>query len=111
MNFAGQIRDWPKKVDMAAMLCRAGLTVSEGRYSIRIDDYAHFVFQEYGGDLGEPSFDVDAGTLAELSRQAQQVSLALTTARLAHRFEIYDGGQNLVAYYHYDWPRDVQSTA
>jgi hypothetical protein len=107
MCFFGEIRDWPKKAKMAKILRNAGLNVYEGRYSIRIEDYPHFTIQNYGGDICEPSFDVDADTAEELSAYAKQISSILASANIAHRFEIYDDRQNLIAYYHHDWPQII----
>lgn len=103
-HIAGQLAVWPTKNQMATILRNAGLRVQVGRYSIRVEDCSHFVFQEYGGDLGEPSIDADADTVVEMIRDGQQVSDALTSARLKHRFEIYDDCDALVGYLHYEWP-------
>jgi hypothetical protein len=103
-RLAGQLAAWPSIHRMAAILQDAGLDVQLGRYSIRILDCSHFVFHEYGGDLGEPVIDADADTLEELTRDARLVSDALTRAEIRHRFEIYAAADALSAYLHYDWP-------
>lgn len=47
---------------------------------MRVEDCSHFVFQEYGGDTGDPSIDADADTVADMIREAQLVSDALSRA-------------------------------
>jgi hypothetical protein len=89
---------------MAAILRDAGLQVYVGRYSIRIEDCSHFVFQEYGGDLGDPSIDADADTADDMIREGKLVSDALAKAGLVHRFEIYDHRPEMVGYLHHGWP-------
>ena len=41
---AAELREWPSKDRMASILRSAGLRVSVGTYSIRLDDFSHFVF-------------------------------------------------------------------
>lgn len=102
--FAGQLASWPSKPDLAALLAAAGIKVITGKFSIRVADAAHFVFQNLGGDLTEPQIDADAATVAELLADAQRVSDALAAARIRHRFEIYDENDALAAYLHWQWP-------
>jgi hypothetical protein len=104
IRIAGSLATWPDKDGMAAILRNAGLKVHVGRYSIRVDDCSHFVFQEYGGDIGEPSIDADADSLDEMMRDAKLVSDALARAGITHRFELYDEADNMVGYLHYNWP-------
>jgi len=75
-----------------------------GRYSVRVEDCSYFVFQEYGGDMGDPSIDADADTVEEMMREGQLVSEALARAGVRHRFEIYDDHDNLSGYLHHEWP-------
>lgn len=89
---------------MAAILRSAGVAVTVGRYSIRVDDCNHFVFQEYGGDLGDPCLDADADALDEMLRDAGLVSAALAAAEIQHRFEVYDNSDEMVGYIHHKWP-------
>ncbi len=89
---------------MATILRNGGLRIQVGRYSVRVEDCSHFVFQEYGGDIGDPSIDADADTVADMIREAQLVSDALTRAGVKHRFEVYDDGNVLAAYLHCEWP-------
>ena len=102
---AGELRVWPSKERMAAILRSCGLRVYVGNYSIRIEDFDHWIFQEYGGDLGDPNIEADADTTEELTANARQVSTALTAAGLAHRFEIYDESGVMTDYLHHDWPQ------
>ena len=89
---------------MATMLGDAGLRVQVGRYSIRVQDCWHFVFQEYGGDLGDPTVDADAETVEDMIREGRLVSEALACGGVRHRFEIYDDRNVLSGYLHYEWP-------
>lgn len=90
---------------MAEILRDARLQPVVGAYSIRLQHCPNFVFQEYGGDLGDPVIEADAETLPELLRDAARVSKALAKAGVAHRFEIYDGqGDAPVRYFHHEWP-------
>jgi len=89
--------DWPKpKERMDEILRATGLNVYVGKYSVRIDDCSHFVFQEYGGDLGDPTIDADADSAEEMINDAKKVSEALANANVNHSFEIYDQDENLV---------------
>lgn len=89
---------------MASILRDAGLRVQVGRYSIRVEDCSHFVFQEYGGDLGFPTIDAGADTVEELMREGRLVSEALARAGVRHRFEIYKDMDELCGYLHHQWP-------
>lgn len=89
---------------MAALLRRSGLAVYVGRFSIRIEDFEHFAFQEYGGDLGAPIFDADSQSLDSLLEDAQKVSDALKKEGYRHRMEFYDDENELVGYLHHEWP-------
>lgn len=106
-HFAGEIAEWPS---MDRMLSNGGLRVQVGRYSLRIEDCEHFVFQQYGGDLGDPVIDADADSVAEMMQGARLVSNALSQAGVRHRFEIYDDRRNLAGYLHHDWPLQSDST-
>jgi hypothetical protein len=101
---AGLITAWPSKDRMIAILREAGLGVKVGRYSLRIEDCSHFVFQQYGGDLVEPAIDADADTVEDMIRDATLVSDALSQAGVKHRFEIYDENRAMVGYLHHKWP-------
>lgn len=104
---AGELAEWPSKRRLASLLRKAGLKITVGSYSIRVEGCSHFKFQEYGGDLGDPQIDADAPSLEEMHRDAQLVSDALTSAQLRHRFEIYHGNsREMVGYLHFAWPLD-----
>ena len=98
------IRGWPSKERMADILRAAGLRVTVGQFSVRIQDQAHFVFQQYGGDLGEPSIEADADSVEELHRLGRLVSDSLAKAGIIHRFEIYDEQDRFVEVLHFNWP-------
>jgi hypothetical protein len=103
----GQIAEWPSRRAMIRLLKNAGLNVYVGQYSIRIEDFSHFVFQNYGGDICEPTIDADADSIEEMKREAAIVSQALISAEIKHRFEIYHvSSEQAVAYLHHDWPLD-----
>ena len=104
VHIAGELSEWPDKDQMAAVLRSAGLTVYVGRYSLRVEDCSHFVFQEYGGDISEPSIDADAESLDEMLRDGTLVSDALARAGIRHRFELYDAANEMVGYLHHNWP-------
>ena len=89
-----------------AILRDAGLNVTVGRYSIRVNDCSDFVFVEYGGDLGEPCIDAGADSTEEMIRDAKLVSDALAQATIPHRFEIIDDQNAVTGYLHHDWPQD-----
>lgn len=103
---AGELAQWPTKHRMAKILRAAGLRVTVGQYSIRIEDFPHFKFQEYGGDLGDPQIQADAESVEEMTVRGKLISDALARAGIKHRFEIYDdrGGKEMVGYLHHDWP-------
>ncbi len=87
-----------------ARLREAGLHATMSRYSVRVDDCSHFVFQLYGGDLGHPCIDADADMPADLLREAGWVSVAFARANLVHRFELYDEQGVMFGYLHHRWP-------
>ncbi len=103
----GQIDGWPTKDRLASLLASAGFSVAIGRYSIRLNDCEHFVFQEYGGDLGEPRIDADASSLEKMLADAGRVSCALASADIRHRFELCDIREELVGYLHHQWPKET----
>ena len=106
VHIAGQLAEWPTKERMAAILRAAGLEVDVGAYSVRVKSGSHFVFQEYGGDLGEPRVEADAGSLARMMRDAGLVSAALGRAGIRHRLEVYSEDNAMLAYLHHEWPRE-----
>ena len=106
-TLAGQLATWPSKDDLAGVQRSAGLHIYVGRYSVRVEDCEHFSFEQYGGDLGDPVIAADAETAEGLVRDARLVSSALASADLRHRFEIYDGNDNLADYLHHRWPAEA----
>ena len=86
------------------MLRGAGLKLKVGKFSLRLTDFGHFVNREYGGDLGEPQFDVDGDDVVALTEFCDQVSKVLAANELRHRFEIYSDEGDLVTYLHHRWP-------
>ena len=103
-GIAGELTEWPTKDRMAAVLRDAGLRVYVGRYSIRVEDCSYFVFQQYGGDLGDPCIEADADSAEEMLRDGTLVSDALARAGIRHRFEVYDHREDKVGYLHHEWP-------
>jgi hypothetical protein len=101
---AGELEPWPTKDRMVALLRDAGLDFKEGRYSIRVEDCSHFIFEEYGGDLGDPQIDADADSLEQMMRDGKLISDILTHAGIKHRSEIYDDQNEMASYLHHEWP-------
>ena len=101
---AAELATWPSKDQMAALLREAGLRVTVGRYSVRVEDCSSFTFEEYGGDLGDPQVVADAATVDEMLRDGRLVSDVLARAGLRHRFEVYDDERVLRGYLHFNWP-------
>ena len=91
-------------VTLAEVLANAGLRIQVGRYSIRVLGCEHFVFEQLGGDLGEPQVEADALSVDDMMRDGRLVSAALAAAGIRHRFEIYGGDDEMVGYLHHDWP-------
>lgn len=103
---AGELSSWPTKEVMATILRAAGLRVNEEPYAVRVEDCAHFVFAEYGGDLGPPLIDAEADSVENMKRDGGVVSQAFALAGLRHRFEIYNERDELSGYLHHDWPME-----
>ena len=107
VHIAGELDNWPTQNEMVSILVVSGLRVHRGQYSIRILDCTHFVFQQYGGDLGVPRLEADAETLRDMIRDARLVSEALAKGGIRHRFELYDDSDQLCGYFHNAWPMPV----
>lgn len=103
-TLVGVIRNWPSKSSMEKILEGAGLGVRSAKFSIRIEDCSHFVFQQYGGDIGEPVIDADAESVERMVKDGERVYTALAKAEVEHRFEVYNSDDELVAVL--DWPRN-----
>lgn len=104
VNIAGELAEWPGKSELAKILRTGGLDITEGEYSIFVNDCSYFVFQEFGGDLGDPQIEAEADSLEIMLREGGMVSKVLAGAGIKHRFEIFDTEDNMVGYLHYDWP-------
>jgi hypothetical protein len=104
VSIAGELLPWPARRHLASILRDAGLKVTVGQYSVRVDSCSHFSFENYGGDICEPTIYADADSLDEMMRDAQLVSAALTRGKVKHRFELYDSRNQMVGYLHHDWP-------
>ena len=105
-GLSGQLEKWPTKIEMAELLISCGLPVIVGKYSLRLQEFDHFVFQEYDSSGNSPSIDADAETKEQMLKEANLVSKCLSKAKIRHRFEVYDGNEKLVGYYHYEWPNE-----
>lgn len=101
---SGELASWPSMESMASLLRAVGLQVRVGKYSIRVEGRSHFVFQNYGGDLGVPTVDADADTVDDMIQEAGLVSNALGRAGIRHRFEVYNDRNDLCGYLHHEWP-------
>jgi hypothetical protein len=101
----GELAKWPDKARLASILQSDGLRVRVEKYSIRIEDFSHFSFEEYGGDLGVPQIVADAEDAKKLASEARRISDLFARAGLTHRFEIYeDDNDAMIHYFHHDWP-------
>lgn len=103
-TLAGELEVWPPQHEFVRILESSGLRVQVGRYAVRVVDCEHFSFENFGGDRGDPGINADAESAEVLLRDAKSVSLALASADLRHRFEVYDANDHMVAYLHHRWP-------
>jgi len=108
-HLTGELRPWPPKGRLAAILRDAGFQVAASKFAIRLDDLSHFIFQDYGGYEAEPRIDADAENAEVLLREATRVSEALAKAGIVHRFEIYEENEGQIEsqmkyYLHHGWP-------
>ena len=104
-TLAAEISDWPTKTELVSIFRSDGYAVNEGRYSIRLEDFDHFSFQELGQDLSEGCITAD-GEVEELITFSKRVSATLAKAGVKHRFEVYSESDELAAYIHHEWPKD-----
>ena len=102
----GELENWPPKNEMAELLISCGISVVVGNYSIRLQNFNHFIIQEYDFNGSTPCIDADAETKEQMLKEANLVSECFSKARLKHRFEIYDDNDLLAGYYHYQWAKD-----
>jgi hypothetical protein len=105
-TLAGECSPWPAKPQLVALLRAAGLSASDDRYSVRVENRGRFVFQQYGGDM-EPRIDADAETVEAMMADGALVSKALSLARVRHRFEVYGPDSVLAGYFHHEWAHEV----
>ncbi|QSI76653.1 hypothetical protein [Niveibacterium microcysteis] len=103
-TLSGQLSSWPPKEELARVLTSAGLRVHIGRYSVRVEGCERSSFEQYGGDISQPCIVADAETTEKMITDSRLVSNALAAVGIRHRFEVYDGNDNLAAYFHHDWP-------
>ena len=108
VNIAGELANWPDKIKLTKILRAGGLNVTEGDYSIRVNDCSHFVFQEFGGDSGDPQIEAEADSLEIMLSEGGMVSKVLADAGIKHRFEIYDTEDKMVGYLHFGWPNEQE---
>jgi hypothetical protein len=88
-HLSGELRPWPPKGRLAAILRDAGFQVTATKFAIRLDDLSHFSFQDYGGYLAEPRLEAEAADAETLLKEATRVSEALAKAGIVHQFEIH----------------------
>ena len=94
----GELQPWPTKERLATVLREAGFDVYVGRYSVRIEGIRSSIsFEHYGGDISAPTLAADAEHVEDLCHDAARLSAALSAARQAHLFEVYDGNDQLAA--------------
>jgi hypothetical protein len=105
-TLTGTIDPAPPKEELARLLADAGLRVTAGRYSIRLDEAEHFVIRNCGGDLGPPQVTADSASTEGLADLARRVSAALGRHAIRHRFELYGPDDRLAEYFHHAWPTE-----
>jgi hypothetical protein len=105
-SLAAELDIWPTKKSLMDLLTSDGFDVAEGKYSIRLKGFEHFIFRELDGDLGAGSITADHVSTKELVDFSRRVSQTLAKGNIKHRFEVYSGGGELAAYLHHDWPKD-----
>jgi len=105
-NLASEISNWPSKAKLAEMFRGEGYKVDEGRYSVRLKDFDHFVFRELEGDIGQGYITADHASTEALVKICKRVSQTLANGGVQHRFEVYSDREELAAYLHHDWPKD-----
>ena len=103
-TLAAEIYKWPSKPELVQIFKSHNYRVTEGRHSVRLDDYDHFVFRELGGELGSGCISADHKSTQELIIISGHVSQTLAQADVRHRFEVYSEEAKLAAYIHHDWP-------
>ncbi len=92
----GELAPWPAKKLLVKALREAGLQIYVGRYSVRIENCQHFIFQEYGGDLGDPQLEAEADTVEKMERDVRLVASALEVAGIGYHFEVCNSGDEPV---------------
>ncbi len=103
---AAEISRWPSMNELASIFRSDGYTVIEGKFSLRLADFNHFVFRELGGDLSLGSVSADHRSTEELVAFSHPVSRTLANSGIRHRFEVYSEKEELAAYMHHNWPKD-----
>lgn len=56
---SGEIEDWPNLEEMCQILEAVNLSLNVRIYAIRIKDFDHFVFREFGDDISGPCITAD----------------------------------------------------
>jgi hypothetical protein len=105
-GFAGELENWPSNSTLAEIFRSEGYLVTEGKYSVSLDDFSHFVFRELGSELGSGTITAESDSTEDLIAFSHRVSRTLANAGIKHRFEIYSEADDLIAYIDHDWPKD-----
>ncbi len=105
-TLAAELDSWPAKKSLMDLLTSDGFDVAEGKFSIRLNDFEHFVFRELDGGIRSGSITADHVSTRELVDFSHRVSHTLAKGNIRHRFEVYSGEGELAAYIHHDWPKD-----
>ncbi len=103
---SASISKWPSKTELANMFKLDGFAITEGTYSIRLNDFDHFVFRELSHDSSTGCITADHKSSEELVAFSGRVSKTLAKSGVRHRFEVYSEKEELVSYMHHDWPKD-----
>lgn len=104
---AGEIDEWPTKTELAHILRSVGFNIVVGKYSIQMKEFDVFSFQELGGELCAPLIVADRSSTDALAEFSKRISDVLGRNELRHRFEIYNSAQQMVYYFHHNWPMKV----
>jgi len=97
----GEFPDTHSPAALGNALQRQGLDVRIDSHCVRICDLGYFKLEVFDGVV---SADGDFETVEEAISEVKLVSSALTSARIRHRFTVFDDNDQEVAHFAYDYP-------
>jgi hypothetical protein len=113
-RLAGQLLTPLPPPELAAALRGVGTSQAEAResshytggvyVSLPVDDEVFFALEHI--EHAEYLAVADADEAGPLRAVASRISAALARLGIRHRFELYDAGDELMAYLHHAWPWD-----